>query len=95
MAATCFSAGWTYPISVSPLLDGGVPTGGFPVCILLHGNGGSGAPLKCWNQFRSILPDSKLVRRQLGTWNSWNICAEASDAPDWRCLETWLDRLAT
>ena len=72
-------AGWTYPISVS-VPDGEAPIGGFPVCILLHGNGGSGAPML--NQFRSILPDHALVA-PTGYLNSWNICAEGSDAPDW------------
>ena len=61
-------AGWTYPISVS-VPDGEVPTEGFPVCILLHGNGGSGAPML--NQFRSILPDHALVA-PTGYLNSWN-----------------------
>ena len=27
--------------------------------------------------------------------NSWNICAEGSDAPDWDMLRTLVDRLAT
>ena len=84
-------AGWTYPISVS-VPDGEVPTEGFPVCILLHGNGGSGAPML--NQFRSILPDHALVA-PTGYLNSWNICAEGSDAPDWDMLRTLVDRLAT
>ena len=84
-------AGWTYPISVS-VPDGEVPTEGFPVCILLHGNGGSGAPML--DQFRSILPDHALVA-PTGYLNSWNICAEGSDAPDWDMLRSLVDRLAT
>ena len=34
-------SGYTYPISIS-VPSGAVPQGGFPVCILLHGNGGNG-----------------------------------------------------
>ena len=46
------------------------------------------------NQFRSILPDHALVA-PTGYLNSWNICAEGSDAPDWDMLRTLVDRLAT
>ena len=33
--------------------------------------------------------------RATGYMNSWNICAEGSDAPDWDMLRTLVDRLAT
>ena len=83
-------AGWTYPIAVS-VPDGEVPAGGFPVCILLHGNGGTGSPML--NQFRTVLPGHALVA-PTGYLNSWNICTEGSDAPDWDMLRTLVERLA-
>ena len=46
------------------------------------------------NQFRSILPDHALVA-PTGYMNSWNICAEGSDVPDWDMLRTLVDRLGT
>ncbi len=41
--------GWTYQMSIR-VPAGEVPPGGFPVCILLHGNGGNGAgtPLRSY-----------------------------------------------
>jgi hypothetical protein len=58
---------------------GAVPQGGFPVCILLHGNGGNGPGMI--NQFLSTLSCHILVAPS-GYQTSWNICAENSDAPD-------------
>lgn len=55
------------------------PSGGFPVCILLHGNGGNGASMI--NQFSSLLQCHILIAPS-GYQTSWNICAENSDAPD-------------
>ena len=81
--------GWTYPLGVS-VPEGTVPEGGFPLCILLHGNGGTGPPML--NQFRSILPEHALVA-PTGYLNSWNICAEASDAPDWEMIRILVERL--
>jgi poly(3-hydroxybutyrate) depolymerase len=81
--------GWTYPLAVS-VPESPVPEGGFPLCILLHGNGGSGDPML--NQFRSILPDHALVA-PTGYQNSWNICAESSDAPDWEMIRMLVGRL--
>ena len=40
--------GWTYPIFIN-VPEGNPPNGGFPVCILLHGNGGKGENiLRAW-----------------------------------------------
>ena len=70
--------GWTYEVSVR-VPDGDVPPGGFPVCILLHGNGGNGAGTV--NQFSQLIDCHALVGPS-GYANSWNICGEQSDAPD-------------
>jgi poly(3-hydroxybutyrate) depolymerase len=78
--------GYTYPISIS-VPSGPVPPAGFPVCILLHGNGSqnpgnlAGPPMLGPNQFGGVLPCHILVA-PTGFENSWNICAENSDAPD-------------
>ena len=70
--------GWTYPMSIH-VPDGDAPEGGFPVCILLHGNGGNGGQMV--NQYRNQLTNHALVAPS-GYQSSWNICAENSDAPD-------------
>ncbi len=62
--------GYTYPISVKVPV-GEVPQDGFPVCVLLHGNGGNGAAMV--NQFMNILACHALVAPS-GYLNSWNIC---------------------
>jgi poly(3-hydroxybutyrate) depolymerase len=78
--------GYTYPISIS-VPSGPVPSGGFPVCILLHGNGSqnpgnlAGPPMLSPLQFGSVLSCHILVA-PTGFQNSWNICTENSDAPD-------------
>lgn len=56
-----------------------VPDEGFPVCILLHGNGGNGGGMV--NRFRNVL-DCHVLLAPTGYLNSWNICGENSDAPD-------------
>lgn len=70
--------GYTYPVRVR-VPTGPVPTDGFPVCILLHGNGGNGNGMV--TQFANVLECHVLVA-PTGYQNSWNICAENSDAPD-------------
>ncbi|MCH2134665.1 MAG: hypothetical protein MK116_13050 [Phycisphaerales bacterium] len=70
--------GWTYPIAIS-VPDGSPPPGGFPVCILLHGNGGNGSSMV--GGFRDVLECHALVAPS-GYASSWNICGENSDAPD-------------
>jgi len=58
--------GYTYPISIS-VPAGPVPQGGFPVCILLHGNGSTnlgslaGPPMLSQAQFGSTLSSHILV----------------------------------
>ncbi|MBG79785.1 MAG: hypothetical protein CMJ39_03620 [Phycisphaerae bacterium] len=71
-------SGWTYEVAVD-VPDGPPPAGGFPVCILLHGNGGNGPGMI--PGFRNLLECHALVAPS-GYANSWNICAENSDAPD-------------
>ena len=71
-------AGWSYPMSIH-VPDGAAPEGGFPVCILLHGNGGNGGQMV--NQYRNQLTTHALIAPS-GYQSSWNICGENSDAPD-------------
>ena len=71
-------SGYSYPMNIN-VPAGIVPPNGFPVCILLHGNGGNGAGMM--NEFMDILECHALVA-PTGYLNSWNICAEDSDAPD-------------
>ncbi len=71
---------------------GAVPTGGFPVCILLHGNGGNGQGML--NQFRNRLTCHVLVSPS-GYLNSWNISDEASDAPDVEMVTELITQLQT
>lgn len=70
--------GYSYPININ-IPTGTVPQDGFPICILLHGNGGNGAGMI--NQFKNILECHALVAPS-GYLKSWNICSENSDAPD-------------
>jgi poly(3-hydroxybutyrate) depolymerase len=81
--------GYKYPINIL-VPDGAVPTGGFPVCILLHGNGGNGQGMI--NQFGGILQCHILIAPG-GYQNSWNICAESSDAPDIEMINDLLEKL--
>jgi hypothetical protein len=69
-----------------------VPPNGFPVCILLHGNGGNGAGMM--NEFKDILECHALVA-PTGYLNSWNICAEDSDAPDIEMINDLVNILQT
>ena len=45
--------GWTYPMTIR-VPNAAPPEGGFPVCILLHGNGGNGAMMA--KQYQNQLP---------------------------------------
>ncbi|AUP80272.1 T9SS type A sorting domain-containing protein [Flavivirga eckloniae] len=71
-------SGYTYPISIK-VPTGTVPPNGFPVCIILHGNGGNA--MGSITQFSSVLECHVLIG-VTGYQNSWNICEENSDAPD-------------
>lgn len=81
--------GYTYPMNIF-VPSGAVPQGGFPVCILLHGNGGNGPGMV--NQFLSTLSCHILVAPS-GYQNSWNICAENSDAPDVEMIQDLVNNL--
>ena len=70
--------GYTYPMSIH-VPTGVVPENGFPVAILLHWNGGNGSEIV--SQFDNILGCHVLIAPS-GYKNSWNLCAENSDAPD-------------
>ncbi len=91
--------GYTYPISIRVPI-GPVPADGFPVCILLHGNGSAnlsilaGPPMLSQQQFGSVLPCHILVA-PTGFQNSWNICAENSDAPDVEMINDLVNNLQT
>jgi len=76
-------SGYTYPMNIRVPM-GSPPSGGFPVCILLHGNGGNGPGMIGANQ--NILACHALVA-PTGYQNAWNICAENSDAPDVEMVE--------
>jgi poly(3-hydroxybutyrate) depolymerase len=81
--------GYTYPMNIF-VPTGAVPQGGFPVCILLHGNGGNGPGMI--NQFLSTLSCHILVAPS-GYQNSWNVCAENSDAPDVEMIQDLVNNL--
>jgi len=91
--------GYTYPINIL-VPQGAVPQGGFPVCILLHGNGSgnltnlAGPAMLSQQQFGSVLPCHILVA-PTGYQNSWNICAENSDAPDVEMINDLVNILQT
>jgi hypothetical protein len=78
--------------------QGAVPQDGFPVCILLHGNGSgnlsnlAGPPMLSQQQFGSVLPCHILVA-PTGYQNSWNICSENSDAPDVEMINELVNNL--
>jgi poly(3-hydroxybutyrate) depolymerase len=82
-------SGYSYPMNINVPV-GSVPPNGFPVCILLHGNGGNGADMM--NEFTAILECHALVA-PTGYLNSWNICAEDSDAPDIEMINDLVNRL--
>ena len=83
--------GWTYPVDVR-VPDGPPPPGGFPVCILLHGNGGNGFDML--QGFGNLITCHALVA-PTGYANSWNICAEQSDAPDTAMIDALVTTLQT
>ena len=82
--------GWTYPVAVS-VPSGAEPTQGFPVGILLHGNGGNG--FQMLNLGGNLLTDHILVA-PTGYLNSWNLCGENSEAPDIAMLSDLVAQLS-
>ena len=85
------TSGYTYPMNIF-VPSGDVPEGGFPICILLHGNGGNGGGMI--NQFKNVLECHALVAPS-GYLNSWNICDEDSDAPDLEMVDDLINQLQT
>jgi len=83
-------SGWTYPVAVS-VPSGAVPTQGFPVGVLLHGNGGNG--FQMLNLGGNLLTDHILVA-PTGYLNSWNLCGENSEAPDIAMLSDLVAQLS-
>lgn len=81
--------GWAYPVAVA-VPTGPAPSGGHPVCILLHGNGGNGPGMI--NLGNQVAPGHILVA-PTGYLNSWNLCGEASEAPDIAMLEDLIGQL--
>ena len=83
-------SGWTYPVAVS-VPSGDVPAQGFPVGILLHGNGGNG--FQMINLGGNLLTDH-IVVAPTGYLNSWNLCGENSEAPDIAMLSDLVTQLS-
>lgn len=81
--------GWTYPITIR-VPNTPPPEGGFPACILLHGNGGNGGDMA--NQYTNQLPTHALIAPS-GYQASWNICGENSEAPDVEMIEELMSTL--
>ena len=76
--------GYTYSIDIHIPTEE-MPSDGFPVCILLHGNGGNG--LEEINHWSTVLTTHALVA-PTGYMNSWNLCDEDSKAPDIEMVDT-------
>ena len=83
--------GWSYPLAVSvPAMN--PPSEGFPVGIILHGNGGNGPQIL--NLGGNLLSNHILVA-PTGYLNSWNLCGENSEAPDMAMLSDLIAQLTT
>ncbi len=82
--------GWSYPVAVS-VPPGEAPAQGFPVGVLLHGNGGNG--FQMLNLGGNLLTDHILVA-PTGYLNSWNLCGENSEAPDIAMLSDLVAQLS-
>ena len=81
--------GYIYPVAID-VPTNPVPDDGYPVCILLHGNGGNGAQII--NQFLSLFECHVLIA-PTGYLNSWNLCTENSDAPDLEMMNELIDTI--
>lgn len=82
-------SGYTYPIDIH-VPTGDVPADGFPVCISLHGNGGTGNV----NAWKNVLPNHVIIAPS-GYLRSWNIADENSNAPDVEMVSDLIDSLQT
>lgn len=82
-------SGYTYPLNIY-VPNAPAPPSGYPLCILLHGNGGNGAGMV--NDFSNKLSCHILVAPS-GYLNSWNISNESSEAPDVEMVADLIDSL--
>ena len=81
--------GWIYPIDINvPNID--YPDNGFPICILLHGFGGSGEYTLL--QWEGLLQNHILIA-PTGYMNCWNISDEPSEAPDIEMISDLIELL--
>ena len=81
--------GYIYPVDID-IPTNPMPDDGYPVCILLHGNGGSGPQIM--NQFLNLFECHVLIA-PTGYLNSWNLCTENSDAPDLEMMNELIDTI--
>ena len=81
--------GWNYPVEAF-IPASTPPDGGFPVGVMLHGNGGNGPGML--NLAEAIMPEH-IVIAPTGYLNSWNLCGESSDAPDIDMLSDLISQL--
>jgi hypothetical protein len=81
--------GYIYPVAIDIPINP-MPDDGYPVCILLHGNGGSGPQII--NQFLNLFECHVLIA-PTGYLNSWNLCTENSDAPDLEMMNELIDTI--
>jgi para-nitrobenzyl esterase len=84
--------GWDYPIAIS-IPEVPHPENGFPVCILLHGNGGNGPSMMEWGA--NLFQQDHILVAPTGYQNSWHLCSEMSNAPDIAMLEDLVSQLQT
>lgn len=82
--------GYTYPLFVH-VPNTTIPEGGFPACILLHGNGGQGEGMR--NTWRNDLGQTHILVAPSGYLKSWNITEETSNAPDVEMINDLIDSL--
>ena len=81
--------GFTYPIYIH-VPQGNPPLGGYPVAILLHGNGGNGNQT-IFNVKNTL--ECHVLVAPTGYQNSWNICSENSNAPDTEMIYDLVNQL--
>ena len=81
--------GFTYPIHIH-VPQGNPPSGGYPVAILLHGNGGNGNQT-IFNVKNTL--ECHVLVAPTGYQNSWNICSENSNAPDTEMIYDLVNQL--
>lgn len=81
--------GYTYQTGLL-IPAGPVPPGGFPVCVMLHGNGGNGPAMV--QQFKNLIQCHILVAPS-GYMGSWDIVDEDSEGPDLFVINELIDTL--